>query len=376
MLKKQNRKFGKKVRVLLTSGHAAATAYAVIEELKSRKNIVWEIYFIGASKAIEGKKISTLEFMTLPKLGVTSYPLFTGRIQRRFSFWTIPSLIKIPFGLIHALFLVFKIKPEITLSFGGYAAFPVVLASWLSGVPVVVHEQTVAAGRANRLSSIFAKQVAMARLESQSFFPRAKSVEVGNPVSKEVAKIEPKISLGEPPVIFITGGSRGSMVINDLLQKILERLLANFYVIHQTGVYQLGKFTEIKRSLNKNLAGRYQVYGSIEPWNWGQILEKADIIISRAGANVVSEIMVIKRPAILIPLPFTYQDEQTKNALYAQNFGIASVLTQDSLTSDKMLKQIYEVRANWYKIIEKVRKKVSPDRQAAAKLVDIVEKFI
>lgn len=373
MKKKQN---NLEIRILLTGGHAGATAYAVIEELRARRNILWQIYWIGAGKAIEGKNISTLEREVFPKISVNFYQLFTGRIQRRFTPWTIPSLMRIPFGFIHAFLLVSKIKPKITLSFGGFVAFPVVVASWFLGIPVVIHEQTAAIGRANKYSTFFARKIALAREESKGFFPPRKSVVVGNPISKEIAKIKPKKSLGEPPTIFITGGSRGSVTINDLTEKILQKLLTDCCVIHQTGVYQLEKFEEIKNKLNKNIKNRYEVYGMIAPWEWYKILGKADIIVSRSGANIVSEIMAVKRPSILIPLPLAYYDEQKKNALFAQKYGIAKVLDQGTTTSEKLLAEIYNTRKKWYKIVAKVKSKPSPDQGSAAKLVDVVEELV
>src|SRR6185369_7004805 len=109
--------------ILLTGGHAGATAYAVTEEIISKK-LNWKLYFIGSTTAIEGKKIATYEEKVLPTLGVKYISITAGRVQRKFTFWTIPSLIKIPVGFIGAFYQLIKINPDIVLSFGGFVGFP------------------------------------------------------------------------------------------------------------------------------------------------------------------------------------------------------------------------------------------------------------
>src|SRR5260221_10516561 len=148
--------------ILLTGGHAGTTALSVIEEFQSREDTRdWKIFWIGAQHAVEGKKTPTLESQILPKLGITSYSIIMGRLQRKFTRYTLASLIKIPFGFIHALYLLKKIKPQVILSFGGFAAYPVVVVGSLLKIPVVIHDQTAAAGRANMFSARFAKKVAI-----------------------------------------------------------------------------------------------------------------------------------------------------------------------------------------------------------------------
>ena len=163
----------KNKKIVLTGGHAATTAIAVIEELLRRKEsgVFNEIYWIGAKYALEGRKIRTLESTTIPKLGVRSFNIISGRIQKRFSVWTIPSLFKIPIGFFHALYILAKIKPNLILSFGGYSAFPVVVVGKMMNIPIVIHEQTMVYGLANKISSSLATKVTLARKESLEFFP-------------------------------------------------------------------------------------------------------------------------------------------------------------------------------------------------------------
>jgi len=371
MKKKQNKKVN---RVLLTGGHAATTAIATVEELIKRGQT--HIYWVGSRKAIEGASVPTLESEALPKLGVSVYPIIAGRLQRRFTIWTIPSLFKIPLGFLHAFLILRRIRPDVILSFGGYAAFPVVVVGHFMRTPILLHEQTAAIGRANKFSAPFADKIAIARLPSAVFFPKGKISLVGNPVMSQTAKVRPKEKLGDPPVIFVTAGSRGSESINNLIKEILTKLLQDFRILHQTGSLDFERFNKLKRNLPSNLRQKYVPFATIDPNKISTFYERADIIISRAGANTVAEIMVVKRPSILIPLPFAYYDEQKKNALFAQKFGVAKVLDQKGLTPEKLLGEIYRTKKDWYKTVAKVKSKTSDDIDAAGKLVDVVEKLV
>lgn len=362
-------------KVVFTGGHAGATAYATILKIKE-KDKKWKLFWIGSAEAFEGKRVKTLESQMLPSLGVTFYSLFTGRIQRRFTIWTIPSLLKIPLGFLHALQLILKIKPNVVLSFGGYAAFPVVFNAWILGIPVIIHEQTAAAGRANRFSSIFAKKIALSRKSSLKYFDPRKCVILGNPVSPGILEIKPKTAIGHLPTLFITGGSRGSATLNNLVDVILERVLEKYNLIHQTGEFQVEKFVKRRSELGANQKVKYQVYGVIPPTEWPEIIKESDLIVSRAGANVVSEIIASKRPAILIPLPFAYMDEQKRNAEYAEEYGIARMLEEKNLTPDTLLSAIEELRSNWKEVLNGVKEKESPDIKASDNLVSLIDEVI
>jgi UDP-N-acetylglucosamine--N-acetylmuramyl-(pentapeptide) pyrophosphoryl-undecaprenol N-acetylglucosamine transferase len=364
-----------KNNLLLTGGHAATTAVAVIEEIKSQ-NKGWKLYWIGVKNAIEGKKITTLESEALPRLGVKFLPLTTGRIQRRFTLWTIPSLLKIPIGFAQSVYYLLTVRPKAVLSFGGFASYPVVLIAKIFGIPVIIHEQTSAAGRANLASAKFASVVALSREDSLKYFPKAKCIVTGNPVMKEIKNVKPKFKLSAPPVIFITGGSRGSQNINMVIEKILRSLLTRYKVIHQTGGLDYLKFADIKQKLPQALRDNYEVFIRVNPLEVYKIYSKADVVVGRAGANTVSEIMTVGRPAILIPLPISYLDEQTENAKIAKKWGIARIISQDKLTPEKLSDEIDNLISDFNKIVNNVRSKESPDSKASQKLVSVVGDYM
>lgn len=369
MAKNENKK------ILLTGGHAATTALATTEEIIRRAKD-WDIYWVGTKRALEGSGVETLESKALPGMGVRFHPITAGRLQIKFSVWTIPSLAKIPVGFVQAFLAVRRIKPDIVLSFGGAAAFSVVFWAWAFRIPVLVHEQTSAAGRANKLSSPFARKILLSRQSSAGYFPEGKATIVGNPIMTQIAEISPKENLGSPPTLFVTGGSRGSRTINNLVEEILEDLLEKYRIIHQTGDLDYEKFKKLKKSLSDKLSGRYEVYPLVDPMQIDGIYKRADMVVARAGANTVSELVVTKRPCLLIPIPWSHQDEQRKNALYAKEFGIATILDQATVTPEELLSKIEEKFENWADIVKMAKDKKSPDLEAAKKLVDLLEEYI
>lgn len=364
-------------RILLTGGHAGTTAMAVVEQLlRKYGSEAIDIYWIGTKTAFEGYKISSIESDFLFKLGVKSYFIQIGRLQRRFTKWTIPAFLKIPVGFFQSLFILLKIRPQVVLSFGGFASFPVVFWSFFIGVPVVIHEQTAVAGRANLLGAFFAKRIAVSRRNSLRFFSRKKTVLTGNPVMAQIWEVHYKDKKSDPPVVYITGGSRGSVAINDAVLAGLEDILDKYYVIHQTGKLDFERVKKIKSSLSKFYKERYEIYPVIDPMQIDGVYRRADIVIARAGANTVSEIMAVKRPAVLIPIPFSYLDEQTENAIVAVNFGIATILSQSELTPISLKEKLDYVNKNWHLFVKRVKNKESPDKNASSNLVDLLEDVI
>jgi UDP-N-acetylglucosamine--N-acetylmuramyl-(pentapeptide) pyrophosphoryl-undecaprenol N-acetylglucosamine transferase len=363
-----------KDKIVLTGGHAATTALATVEELIRRGS--WDIYWIGAKTAIEGKDVPTLESEIFPKVGIRSYKIVSGRIQRKLTFWTLPSLVKIPFGFVHAIFLLLKIRPKIILSFGGFASFPVVVVGFCLRIPIVIHEQTSAAGRANKLSAQFANKIALARESSKKHFPSSKCKVVGNPLLTQIAEIESKDEIGKPPTIFITGGSRGSQTINTFVLNALEELLKNYIVIHQAGYLDYKKIKKLKDSLPNDLKEKYEIYSVLDPMDIDGVYRRADIVVARAGANTVSEIIATKRPSVLIPIPWSYENEQRKNAEFAEKFGLVKILDQETLSGSILYDAIKEIEGNWEDIIKGAKGKKSPDINASKKLANLLEGLV
>lgn len=346
--------------IVLTGGHAGTTALAVIEKLQ--KKGVGSIYWIGSKTAFEGKSVKTLESEVLPKKGIAVIEITTGRIQRKFTRFSLLSIIKIPIGFMQAFWHLVRIRPRVILSFGGYASFPVVLIGKMLGAKIIIHDQTAAAGRANRMTSFLADKILLSRRGSLEFFPSNKSKITGNPVMEGILKVKFKRRPSSLKTIYITGGSRGSQAINRVAYKILPELLKNHKVIHQTGSIDFNKFEKFRNNPN------YLFFDRIDPGRLTDIYNESDIVVARAGANTVSEIMAIKRPAIFVPLPISYLDEQTKNAQVAQEFGIARIIPQKTLTPKKLIGEIEKAFTDYEKITSQAVNKKSPDINSAEKV--------
>lgn len=358
----------KELRIVLTGGHAASPGLAVAEELKHRYPNA-RLFWIGSKYAVPGSRTTTLEYKIFPEIGVKFYSLIVGKLQTKFTLYTIPLLLCIPLSFVQALLFVIKLKPRVLISFGSFSSFPVIFWGWILGIPIILHEQTVIAGRANLTSAFFASKIALSRSESLSFFPKNKSVVTGNPILSEMLAISPKKKLGAVKTILIVGGSRGSEFINKEISKIIPDLIKKYKIIHITGERDFNKY--------KNAGSqRYKVLAFVDPRKIPRYYGESDLIIGRSGASTVSEILYIKRPAIFIPLPRTFMDEQYKNAKYAEDFGLAKVLKETEVSSDSLMYSIDELFSNWQKIVDKVSEKQSPDSLASQKIVDLIGEYI
>lgn len=358
----------KKIKIVLTGGHAATPGIAVAEALKAA-NSGFKLIWIGAKYAMPGSRATTLEYKMFPEIGVDFYPLIVGKLQTKFTLYTIPLLLGIPLSFFQALWYVLRIRPKVIVSFGGFSSFPIVFWGWVMRVPVVLHEQTVAAGRASLVTSAFANKILVARAESLEFFPKSKSVVTGNPMIKEISDVRPKAKLGKLKTILVFGGSRGSEFINEEVFEIVPGLSQKYNVIHVTGERDFAKYKDKARP-------GYKVLAEVDPREMPKYYDLSDLVIARSGASTVSEIIFTKRPAILIPLPRTYMDEQYKNAKYAEDFGIARILTEKEVERGMLLSSIEDVFSDWQKIVDRVADKPSPDANASRKIVDLVEKYI
>jgi len=368
-------------KVVITGGHLTP-ALAVIEELKKRK---WEIIFIGRKHAAEGDKTPSVESEIIPKMGIPFFPLDAGRVQRRFTRWTIPALLRIPVGFFQAFLYLLRLRPTVVLSFGGYVSVPVVFSAWLLKVPAVTHEQTTVKGLATKFNSFFAKKIAVSWKPNLDDFPQDRVVFTGNPIRKEVFSFSKKIwkdlNFEEKlPLFFITGGNQGSHTINVVLGEIIPKLIKIANVFHQCGYLNafadFEKLEEIRNKLPNRLKSRYRVRKYLTGEEMGTLLYKADLVVSRAGANTITELAALGKPCILIPLPWLYQNEQEKNARMLEKAGIAEVLLQRDFSGGSLLELIKKMLKNLSSYQKNAfRAKKLVNLNAAEKIADLLEEI-
>lgn len=328
------------MKIIITGGHLSPLL-SVLDELPKETKVL----VLGRKKFLEGDKAISLEYQTLKDRNIPFVPIISGRLQRKLTTYTFFSLFKFPIGFFQSLFILKEFRPDIVLSFGGYISLPVVISSFLLRIPVVIHEQTMGAGLANKIASKFAKKICISWESSAKFFPKSKTVLTGNPIRKfkihPFDKLRARISNEKIPLIYITGGSSGSHAINILAETILEELLSRYKIIHQTGdAREFGDFERLKNlkeKLSEKLRSRYYLTKFVDPEDAGRVLKDSDLVISRSGMNTVTELIYFTKPSLLIPLPYSQGNEQVENARLLKDIGISEIAFQKDLTSQKLL---------------------------------------
>lgn len=327
------------MKILITGAHFTP-AQAVIEELKKVSDI--EIIYVGRKSTLEGDKTQSVESKVLPSLGVRFIPITAGRFNRYFSFWSIVSFFKIPVGFIQAFWIILKEQPDVILSFGGYVAFPVVFWGWWFSVPILVHEQTLVSGLSNYLSSFFASKIAVS-FDKKYSYNKDKIILTGNPIRRELSEIKNSHNLKKDnlPLVYITGGNQGSHVINKTVEDILKELTKAANVFHQTGDSNFKDFERLSEKRDElEDKNRYTIKKWFDQKEVAQILSQADLVIGRSGANTLSELAYFGVPAITIPLPGLFNDEQKVNAKFFEKAGLCRVIYQSDLTGKKLLEAV------------------------------------
>ena len=354
-------------------GHFAA-ALAVIQALP--KDV--EVLVIGRKHTFEGEVTESLESQTAKKLGIPFVSLTTGRLQRKLTRHSLVSLAKVPVGYFQALHILREYKPEVVLSFGGYVSVPVGFAAKTLSIPIVVHEQILSAGLANKLVAKFAEKVCVSWKESAKFFPGEKVVITGNPVKKfQISNSQFTISNEKLPVLYVTGGSGGAHGINVLIENCLEQLLENYIVIHQTGdAKEFGDFDRLvkkRESLSEEKKKRYVVTKFVAAEEVMHIMKRADLVVSRSGINTVTELLSLGKPCLLIPLPHGQRNEQLTNAVFVKQIGTAEIAEQKDLTGEALyalINKMIENLGSYQEKSKRAQKEVITGAQE--KIIDVI----
>jgi UDP-N-acetylglucosamine--N-acetylmuramyl-(pentapeptide) pyrophosphoryl-undecaprenol N-acetylglucosamine transferase len=363
-----------KLLIVAGGGGHFAPALAVIEKLPKD----WDVLLVGRKYSLEGDKALSFEYQTAQNLGIPFKSLTAGRLQRKFTRHTLSSLLKFPIGVSGGINVIREFRPDVVLSFGGYVSVPIVLAASFLKVPIVVHEQILGAGAANKLASYFARKICVSWDESRKFFPEKKTVLTGNPIRRvQSSKFKVQSFDNNLPVLYITGGSAGAHAINDLIGGCVEKLLESFNIIHQTGdakeFSDFDRLSKIRDGLSDKLKSKYLLRKFLDPGEVFDILKNADLVVGRSGINTVFEIMYFGVPAFLIPLPFGQKNEQLENAEYLKNLGLSEYAEQRSLTSEKLFMRIITMHKSiddYKKNGMNAKKLIIPN--AADKIIEVV----
>ncbi|GAB3205204.1 undecaprenyldiphospho-muramoylpentapeptide beta-N-acetylglucosaminyltransferase [Marinactinospora endophytica] len=366
-----------------TGGHTypALTAVRALRARLASTGRALEVLWVGAANSLESR-VAQGE-------GIRFASVATGKIRRSknplklASPANIRDMTNVPRGVAQARRIVADFHPDVVLATGGYVAVPVGLAAKLCHRPLVVHEQTVRLGLANRVLARTAARVAVSSESTIALLPeqaQAGAVVTGNPVRPEVLSgqgekaVEALNFTGyDPnlPTVYVTGGAQGSAQINGTVGGLLPWLLARANVIHQCGEANMAALIRHSEGLPVNLAVRYHLRGFVGP-ELPDVLALADVVISRSGAGTIAELTALGKASVLIPLASSAGNEQAHNARHLQEAGAAVALLGE--VSPESLRDAVgplladpTLRAG---VAERARAHGRPD--AAERLVDVV----
>jgi len=284
--------------------------------------------------------------------GIPYRSVATGKFRRYPDFKTVTDAVKVPLGVPQAWWILRGFHPDVIFSTGGYVSTPSVVGGTRMA-PVLSHEQTAVLGLATRLNARFVDVQALTFDSSLQYAgDTSKTVVTGNPVRgslKEGTRDEGLKRFGfrsDLPVLYVTGGARGSSPINERIESILSDLLPRTQVLHQTGATtdnpDFERLSARQKALPADLRDRYVVVERVREEMAG-IYAMADLMLARAGAGTVAEIAYLGKTAILIPLPGSGGNEQARNAEALSSVGGAIVIDQTEATPDRLRQTILEL---------------------------------
>jgi len=265
------------------------------------------------------------------KTGIKFIAMPAGKLRRYFSLKNFLDPFKIIAGFFKSLFVILRFKPDLIMTAGAFVSVPIVWAAWILRVPILVHQQDVRPGLANKLMAPFANVITVTFEESLKNYGK-KAVWTGNPVGFRMSDVGFRMSdFGkELPLILVVGGGTGAMEINKLVWESLEELTKFCQIIHVSGK---GKGIRNQESGIRN----YVSYDFLEHEKVIEIMKIADVVVSRAGLGFLTEISYLGKAAIIIPIPDTHQEDNAR--IFSKNEA-AMVLDQKKLTARDFINKI------------------------------------
>jgi len=332
------------MRILLTGGGTGGHLFpllAVAKAIQKESKEPVKFLYLGPCNKFSEEILKTG--------GIRTSHVLTGKWRRYFSLKNLLDIVKLPIGIIQALVKVLMFMPDVVFSKGGYGSVPAVIASRIYWIPIVIHESDAVPGKANRFMEHLADVVATAYNMTSGFTNPAKTVFTGNPIREDILDgdaVKAKEALGiksGKPILLVLGGSQGAKKINEVVIKILPRLLATYEVVHQCGEKNLDETGDLagKAGVKPGREG-YHLFPFLQD-SKGEMknaLSIADLVLSRAGATAISEIAAYGKPGILIPIKGSANNHQLHNAFEVAKQGGAIALKEENLTPELLLGKI------------------------------------
>nr|WP_300308768.1 undecaprenyldiphospho-muramoylpentapeptide beta-N-acetylglucosaminyltransferase [uncultured Anaerostipes sp.] len=323
-------------RIVLTGGGTAGHVTPNMALVPKLTEEGYDIAYIGSYDGMERKLIEDID---LPYYGISS-----GKLRRYFDPKNFTDPFRVLKGYFEAKKILKKLRPNVVFSKGGFVTVPVVIAAKRLHIPVIIHESDITPGLANKLSIPSASRVCCNFPETIEHLPKGKAVLTGSPIRQELFQGRRDQGLKlcgfqpDKPVLLIIGGSLGSVAINNAIRSNLDELLKTYQLIHLCG----------KGNLDQSLEGRkgYRQFEYVKD-DLKHYFACADIIVSRAGANAICELLALRKPNILIPLGLNAsRGDQILNAKSFEKQGYSYVLQEEDVTTDTLLNAVNTVYKN------------------------------
>ncbi|WP_027625859.1 undecaprenyldiphospho-muramoylpentapeptide beta-N-acetylglucosaminyltransferase [Clostridium lundense] len=353
----------KKKKIILTGGGSAGHVTPNLALIPKLRELGYEVQYIGTKDGIEKGIIENEK--------IKYHVISSGKLRRYLDIKNFTDPFKVLKGVCQAKKIIKKEKPNVVFSKGGFVSVPVVIGAYLNRVPVIAHESDITPGLANKLSIPYCTKVCVTFPESLNSIKGQKGVLTGTPIREELftGKREEGIKIcgfkEDKPILLIIGGSLGSKFINDSIRSVLINILKDFNVIHICGKGNMDEKL-------KNTVG-YKQFEYVKE-ELPHLMNAADIVISRAGANVIFELLALKKPNLLIPLSKkSSRGDQILNAQSFKQAGYSVVLQEEELTSEvliKNLKTLYKDKDKYIKAMEK-----SPAQNGVDNIIRLIEKY-
>lgn len=333
-------------RIVLTGGGTAGHVTPNIALIPFLQKEGFEVSYIGAYNGMEKELIE--------KENIPFYGISTGKLRRYLSAKNVTDMFRVAAGVKEATAIIHKLKPNVVFSKGGFVGVPVVLGAKWNKIPIIVHESDMTPGLANKIAIPFADKVCTTFPETLEYIPKEKGIHTGTPIREALFQGEKIKGLkicgftSNKPIIMMMGGSLGSVKINTQLRGALSSLLKDFQLVHVCGKGN-------KEEKLEHLQG-YKQFEYVTQ-ELSHIYAAADVIISRAGSNSISEILALKKPNLLIPLSaHASRGDQILNAASFEKQGFSMILKEEDMTYvslEKCIRKIYDTKQNYIDTMEK-----------------------
>lgn len=320
-------------KIVLTGGGTAGHVTPNIALLPHLQKLGYEVSYLGSYDGIEKKLIADFN--------IPYYGIATGKFRRYFDPKNFTDPFRVVKGFSEAKKILKEIKPDVVFSKGGFVAVPVVRAAAALKIPCIIHESDITPGLANKLCIPVADKVCCNFPETLKNLPSDKAVLTGSPIREELSTGNAEAGRAlcgfntEKPVIMVIGGSLGSLNVNRFVRAALPLLLEDFQIVHLCGKDKVDNML-----LNQPGYKQFEYLKS----ELKDIFAMSDIVVSRAGANAICELLALKKPNILIPLPSaSSRGDQLLNAKSFESQGFSIVIDEDDLSEKLLAEKIHEL---------------------------------